>query len=89
MITHIVGTDTNIDIVWTDDLDVAIVPTSISFIVKDRDGTQVWARTPSELVISIPASEVIAGGNYFYKFSAVADGLTTMLSAGLLRVREL
>lgn len=89
MITHYIGADTTVDIVWTDDDDVAIVPTSISFVVNDRNGTEVWDRTPATLVLSIPDDEVIAPGNYHYRYSAVADGITTILSAGLLRVRQL
>lgn len=89
MITYIKGQDLNIDIEWTDEDDVAIVPTSISFVVKDRTGTETFSRTPSTLLINIPANENISAGNYSYVFSAVSGGLTTVLSAGLLRVRSL
>ena len=90
MILHYLGSSTELTYDWTDVDDVAIVPTSVTFVVTNpRLATPtVLSTTLTDLTLTLAPDVALAVGNYDYVVTGTeSTGFKTILAAGLLRVR--
>lgn len=90
MILHYLGQSTEITYNWTDEDDVAIVPTSVTLVITNpRLATPtVISTTLTNLTLTLAPDVALSVGNYNYVVTGTeSSGFKTILAAGLLRVR--
>lgn len=89
MIVHRIGQDTRVDYDWTDDDDIAIVVSTAALSIDGSAADLLTINGDYPVSLHIPDNHAITAGNHAYAILATdaATGDTTILSAGLLRVK--